>query len=90
MRRKERHPSASSGPTVPLGSMPDGRFPARRCWILVDPSLHVLRVFPMVGTDVQDVIAAVIGLPSPDQFGGVSRPSPILMLPNVFAHLAKS
>jgi len=67
-----------------LASALDGPTPARRCWILVDPSLHVLRVFPMAGTDVEEVIAAVAALPPPDQFGGVSRPAPILMLPHVF------
>lgn len=55
---------------------------ARR-WVLVDPSLHVLQVWPMRETPVEAVIAAVEALPLPDRFGGVSRPAPILLLPNV-------
>lgn len=59
----------------------DGK-PLRRFWMLVDPSLHVLRIFAF--DDPQAVIDAVKALPPPDQFGGLSRPAPILLLPNVF------
>jgi predicted 2-oxoglutarate/Fe(II)-dependent dioxygenase YbiX/peroxiredoxin len=58
----------------------DGK-PLRRFWMLVDPSLHVLRIFAF--DDPQAVIDAVKALPPPDQFGGLSRPAPILLLPNV-------
>lgn len=68
---------------VPLDSAPGAPVPARRCWIVVDPSLHVLRVFPMGETTVDEVIDYVAALPPPGAYGGVHRPAPILMLPNV-------
>src|SRR5262249_17750729 len=33
---------------------------------------------------IDEVIAAVEALPPPDRFGGVRRPPPVMMLPNVF------
>lgn len=67
---------------IPLGTKPGVSTAARRLWILTDPSLHVLRVFPW-DTPVEMVIETVAALPPPDDFGGVFRPAPILMLPNV-------
>jgi hypothetical protein len=55
----------------------------RRFWLLVDPSLHVLQVFPF-SVGPEKVIDTVASLPPPDGFGGVARPAPVLMLPNVF------
>lgn len=55
----------------------------RRFWLLVDPSLHVLQIFPF-STDPQLIIETIADLPPPDDFGHVGRPAPILMLPNVF------
>ncbi len=78
----DRQMSNACGAT-PLNFAADGTSPVERRWILVDPSLHVLRVWPMRGTPVEEVIAAVEALPPPDRFGGVSRPAPVLMLPNV-------
>lgn len=69
---------------VPVGAVPGRPTPVQRTWILVDPSLHVLRTFPMNTTPVEEVIAAVAALPPPDRFGGVVRPAPVLLLPNVF------
>ena len=59
----------------------DGK-PFRRLWVLVDPSLHVLRVFPFSDSP-QSILEAVEALPPPDLFGGLQRPAPILVLPNV-------
>jgi hypothetical protein len=56
---------------------------ARRLWLLVDPSLHVLQLFPF-SAGPEAVIEAIERLPPPAEFGGVRRPAPILMLPNVF------
>lgn len=69
---------------APVDSQPDEPTPVRRQWILVDPSLHILRIFPMTQTRAEEVIAFIESLPEPDRFGGVHRPAPILMLPNVF------
>lgn len=68
---------------TPLNAGPGGGATVLRKWILVDPSLHVLRVWPMRETPVEEVIAAIEALPPPDRFGGVSRPAAVLMLPNV-------
>lgn len=67
------------------GAAAVGEGPAfgRRLWILVDPSLHVLRVENMGDWPLERLIADVAALPPPDRFGGVARPAPILMLPNV-------
>jgi 2OG-Fe(II) oxygenase superfamily len=69
---------------TPLNAARDGVAVVARKWVLVDPSLHVLRIWPMRGTPVEEVIAAIEALPPPDRFGGVSRPPPVLLLPNVF------
>ncbi|MBE7217288.1 MAG: 2OG-Fe(II) oxygenase [Caulobacteraceae bacterium] len=70
---------------VPEDSDPEAPTPCRRCWVLVDPSLHVLRVFPFGGPEASAaVMQAVAQLPEPDLFGGVRRPAPVLVLPNVF------
>jgi predicted 2-oxoglutarate/Fe(II)-dependent dioxygenase YbiX len=69
---------------VPLDSAPQSSIHARRFWILVDPSLHVLKMFPFGLDSVAEVMETVARLPEPDRFGGVARPAPILLLPNVF------
>jgi predicted 2-oxoglutarate/Fe(II)-dependent dioxygenase YbiX len=69
---------------TPIDSIPGEVTQGRRLWILVDPSLHVLRIFPFNSAEVDEVLDAVAALPPPDRFGGVSRPAPILLLPNVF------
>ena len=70
---------------VPEDSDPDAPTRCRRFWLLVDPSLHVLRIFPFGGAEASAaVMRAVAQLPEPDLFGGVRRPAPVLVLPNVF------
>lgn len=81
--RDHDHSMAQACGAVPLGSVPGEAMPVLRRWVVVDPSLHVLRVFPMLTTPVSEVIAYIEGLPHPDRFGAVHRPAPILMLPNV-------
>src|SRR5262249_2971307 len=55
-----------------------------RNWIVVDPTLHVLRVFPFSANDDDQVFAFLDSLPAPAKFGGIEIPAPILLLPNVF------
>jgi hypothetical protein len=69
-----------SAPQGAIGGVPTT---LRRFWLLVDPSLHVLQFIPF-GAGPEAVINMVAALPPPDEFGGVARPAPILMLPNVF------
>jgi predicted 2-oxoglutarate/Fe(II)-dependent dioxygenase YbiX/peroxiredoxin len=63
-------------------AQPGDGAPLRRFWVLVDPSLHVLQVFPFAA-DPHAVLDAVQALPEPNLFGGVRRPPPVLILPNV-------
>ena len=58
----------------------------RQCWVVVDPSLHVLATFPITGTDggQDEVFEFIDSLPHPSCFAGFEVPPPILILPNVF------
>lgn len=68
---------------VPIDAQPGQPTGVNRIWILVDPSLHVIRTYPMLTTRIEEVLQDIADLPPPDQFGGVVRPAPILMIPNV-------
>ncbi|HLZ77651.1 2OG-Fe(II) oxygenase [Phenylobacterium sp.] len=68
---------------TPLNAASDNISAVSRKWILLDPSMRVVNIWPMRETPVEAVIATVEALPPPDRFGGVSRPAPVLMLPNV-------
>jgi predicted 2-oxoglutarate/Fe(II)-dependent dioxygenase YbiX/peroxiredoxin len=59
---------------------------ARRFWIVVDPTLRVLRVIPFApgGSDAETLFEYLGNLPPPERFAGVDIPAPILILPNVF------
>lgn len=68
---------------TPLEGGQQAGLTVRRQWVLVDPSLHVLRIFPMNTTRPDEVLDYLAALPPPDRFGGVERPPPVLVLPNV-------
>ena len=70
---------------APRDAQPGRPITVNRAWILVDPSLHILATWPMATTRVEEVLQAVAELPPPDRFGGLVRPAPILMVPNVLA-----
>lgn len=59
---------------------------ARRFWLVLDPTLHVLARFPFDSADPdhERVFRFLDSLPPPAAFGGVEAPAPVLMLPNVF------
>ena len=69
---------------APEGARAGERMVARRLWIVVDPSLHVVKVVPFGPSAADEVLDFVAALPPPDRFGGVSRPAPVLILPQVF------
>jgi peroxiredoxin/predicted 2-oxoglutarate/Fe(II)-dependent dioxygenase YbiX len=58
----------------------------RRFWLVVDPTLHVLAIFPITPEDTEhkNVFAFLSGLPAPTAFAGLEIPAPVLILPNVF------
>ena len=59
---------------------------AQRFWMLVDPTLHVLAKVPFRADDPEHkaIFAYLKSLPTPDRYGGLQIPAPILVLPNVF------
>jgi len=71
---------------VPLQDLPESAKVARRFWLVVDPTLHVLARLPFRADDPEHsaVFAFLDQLPPPKAFGGGELPAPVLMLPNVF------
>jgi peroxiredoxin len=60
--------------------------PARRLWVVLDPTLRVLKVIPFAddGSDRQQVVSYLASLPPPSRFAGFELQAPVLVLPNVF------
>src|SRR5262245_30691249 len=58
----------------------------RRMWIVLDPTLRVLKVFPFADdqSDIMAVLGYVAGLPPAARFVGFDLPAPVIVLPNVF------
>lgn len=64
----------------------DGRIPLRRFWMVLDPTLRVLRLFPFLdnGAEQEELFAYLKALPTVDLFAGVPLQAPVLYLPNIF------
>jgi predicted 2-oxoglutarate/Fe(II)-dependent dioxygenase YbiX/peroxiredoxin len=64
----------------------DGKVALRRFWIVLDPTLRVLKVFPFLdgGTEQDALFVYLRALPRVDMFAGVPLQAPVLYLPNVF------
>ena len=62
------------------------RLPLRRIWVVLDPTLRVLKVIPFVqdGSDAKELLSYVRSLPPASRFAGFEVQAPILILPNVF------
>jgi peroxiredoxin len=60
-----------------------GRFPVRRFWLVLDPTLRVIHIAPL-GSDDGAVIDFVAALPPPERHAGFEIPAPVLVLPRVF------
>ncbi len=58
----------------------------RRIWVVLDPTLRVLKVVPFAddGSDAAEVLTFVEMLPPPAKFAGFEIQAPVLVLPNVF------
>ena len=63
-----------------------GRAALHRMWVVLDPMLRVLSVFPLVGGDLgmNALLDCLRHLPPVGIVGGVEIPTPVLILPNVF------
>lgn len=60
--------------------------PVRRFWLVLDPTMRVMRVFPFSpdGSDAREPMAYLSALPAVDMYAGVKLQAPVLFLPNVF------
>ncbi|MFI5326004.1 MAG: 2OG-Fe(II) oxygenase [Candidatus Rokuibacteriota bacterium] len=63
-----------------------GGVPLRRMWVVLDPTLRVMKVVPFLkdGGDARTLETYLGGLARPQSFAGFEVPAPILILPNVF------
>lgn len=74
------------------GSVPKGTGPgmqgiaARRMWIVLDPTLRVMRIWPFTadGGERAEVFSYLRSLPPASRFAGFEVPVPIIILPQVF------
>lgn len=60
--------------------------PMRRLWIVLDPTLRVLRVIPFSKSqgDIEELLTLIDALPPAARFAGFELQAPILVLPHVF------
>jgi len=72
------------------GALPQGQSAgetrARRFWLVLDPTMRVIRAQPMLpeGAEQADFFAWLAALPPPERFAGPELQAPVLYLPNVF------
>ena len=57
-----------------------GQVPVRRKWVVLDPTMRVMKVFPIEA----EVMTYLESLPPPSRFAGFELQAPVLVLPNVF------
>lgn len=71
---------------LPVDAASPREAPFRRFWLVLDPSLRVMRVFPVASTMAEQaaVFDYLSTLPTPDLHTGSVLQAPILLLPNVF------
>ena len=60
--------------------------PARRFWMVLNPTLRVRAIFPFTGneSDHDQVAAYLRALPPVDRYAGFEIPAPIIIVPDVF------
>jgi predicted 2-oxoglutarate/Fe(II)-dependent dioxygenase YbiX/peroxiredoxin len=70
---------------LPMEGEPD-RIEVRRRWLVLDPTLRVMRVIPFREDrgDIAELVEFMGRLPVPSHFAGFQINAPILILPNVF------
>ena len=64
----------------------ENRVRLRRIWVVLDPTLRILKVIPFVqdGSDANELFNYLKSLPPAPCFAGFEIQAPILILPNVF------
>lgn len=72
--------------SIPKDSQPgEKHLPARRFWLVLDPGMRVMAMFPMEGSSSHEAVFSYLrGLPPPDRHAGLVIQAPVLILPNVF------
>jgi len=61
----------------------------RRLCFVLDPTLRILKVQPLIDAgDMPALLSYLAGLPPPSLFAGIELQAPILVLPNVFKFFA--
>jgi|RhiMethySRZTD1v2_1073278.scaffolds.fasta_scaffold55881_2 peroxiredoxin/predicted 2-oxoglutarate/Fe(II)-dependent dioxygenase YbiX len=63
-----------------------GNVPLRRIWVVLDPTLRVLKLLPFRqdGSEASELMQYLAALPPPGLFAGFEVQAPVLVLPNVF------
>ena len=72
---------------IPIeAALAPGTVMARPTWVVLDPTLRVLKVVPFAPShdDVAEILGFVEALPAPACFAGMDLQAPIIVLPNVF------
>lgn len=71
---------------TPVDAIAGGQVPVRQMWVVLDPTLRVLKAVPFRsdGGDAAEVLDFVAALPAPSSFPGFEIHAPVLVLPNVF------
>ena len=73
--------------TLPTDAEPGkGPYPVRRMWVVIDPTLRVLKIIPFDDkkSDLVELVDCLRALPPPARFSGMELQAPIILLPNVF------
>jgi predicted 2-oxoglutarate/Fe(II)-dependent dioxygenase YbiX/peroxiredoxin len=67
---------------APRGGAPDiGAL--RRCWMVLDPRLRIIAIFPLDAAGNAAALQFLRGLPTPAAYGGQAQ-TPVLIIPGVF------
>jgi peroxiredoxin len=70
---------------MPREAEPGKPAPLRRMWVLLDPTLRVMAMFPVdAGGGGAPLFALLRTLPPPQAYAGLELQAPVLFLPNVF------
>src|SRR5439155_4161364 len=72
---------------LPTDAEPEkGPYPVRRMWVVIDPTLRVLKVIPFDDkqNDLVELMDCLRALPPPARFSGTELQAPIILLPNIF------